>query len=180
MPPVLIAAGHLTTGHKIGLAIMGAIFIVYALTCAFVIPRRRPDFPGEKGFGVFALVSVVLLAAMLTAVTVFGREVESASANEKGGGAASGVTTVAVTETEFKIQLPTSSEKTAGKFVFVVKNAGQVPHDLAIEGGPKTPLIQPGKTAKLEATLTSGKKYTLYCSVPGHRAAGMVTQLSVG
>ena len=42
----------------------------------------------------------------------------------------------------------------------------------------KTPLINPGSTAKLTVTLAAGT-YTLYCTVPGHSAAGMVAKLTV-
>jgi uncharacterized cupredoxin-like copper-binding protein len=85
--------------------------------------------------------------------------------------------TVQVTETEFKIALAGYKAK-AGKFVFEVKNAGKIEHDLAIKGGPKTALIQPGAGAKLTATLKPGK-YHLYCSVPGHEQAGMKVDITL-
>jgi uncharacterized cupredoxin-like copper-binding protein len=90
---------------------------------------------------------------------------------------ASAAQTVKVTETEFKIALAGYKAK-AGKFTFDVKNAGQLPHDLSIKGGPKTKLIQPGGTAQLVATLKPGK-YHLYCSVPGHEQAGMKIDITV-
>jgi uncharacterized cupredoxin-like copper-binding protein len=90
---------------------------------------------------------------------------------------ASAAQTVKVTETEFKIALAGYKAK-AGKFTFDVKNAGQLPHDLSIKGGPKTKLIQAGGTAQLVATLKPGK-YHLYCSVPGHEQAGMKIDITV-
>jgi uncharacterized cupredoxin-like copper-binding protein len=86
-------------------------------------------------------------------------------------------TSVAVTETEFKITLASMKLK-AGKVTFDVKNTGKLPHDLAIKGGPKTKLIDPGGTAQLVATLKPGK-YHLYCSVPGHEQAGMKLDITV-
>jgi hypothetical protein len=71
---VLLAG--LSTGNTIGLAVVAAIFVGFALVSSFVIPRRFPDFPGEKGIGVFAIVCLVLFAAQLTAVIVFGVEKE--------------------------------------------------------------------------------------------------------
>jgi uncharacterized cupredoxin-like copper-binding protein len=59
-----------------------------------------------------------------------------------------------------------------------VKNAGKIEHDLAIKGGPKTALIQPGGTAKLTVTLKPGK-YHLYCTVPGHEQAGMKVDITL-
>ena len=60
---------------------------------------------------------------------------------------------------------------------FIVKNVGQVAHNLTIQGGKATPNIAGGDTAKLTVTLKKGS-YTLYCSVPGHRQLGMVTKLT--
>jgi uncharacterized cupredoxin-like copper-binding protein len=85
-------------------------------------------------------------------------------------------TTVSVTATEFHFKFSKTSVP-AGSVTFVVKNAGKVSHDLKI-GGKKTPLIKPGKTAKLTVTLKKGKApYT--CTVPGHAAAGMKGTLTV-
>ena len=44
---MLVLAG-LSTGHKIGLGIVGAVFICFALLASFVAPRRRPDFPAGR------------------------------------------------------------------------------------------------------------------------------------
>jgi uncharacterized cupredoxin-like copper-binding protein len=85
--------------------------------------------------------------------------------------------TVQVTESEFKIALAGYNAR-ARKFTFDVKNAGKIAHDLAIKGGPKTALIQPGGTATLTATLKPGR-YHLYCTVPGHEQAGMKVDIIV-
>jgi uncharacterized cupredoxin-like copper-binding protein len=86
-------------------------------------------------------------------------------------------TTVEVTETEFKIALPSTKLK-AGTVAFDVKNDGKIQHDLAIVGGKKTELIDPGGSANLTVTLKPGR-YELYCSVPGHKAAGMDLKITV-
>ena len=70
--PAVLAA--LSTGHMVGLAVVAAIFIGFALASSFLAPRRWPDFPGQNGLSVFLIVTVVLFAAMLTAVAVFGVE----------------------------------------------------------------------------------------------------------
>ena len=180
----MLLAG-LSTGNKIGLAIVGAVFIAFALTSALVIPRRRPDYPGRNGMSVFVIACVVLFAGMLTAVSVFDVEAEAKGGEKAGGGAASGpAKTIAVTESEFKIALPTESGLTAGNYTFAVKNAGKIGHDLAITGAgvpgtPKTALISAGGTSKLTVALKAGT-YTLFCTVPGHKAAGMVAKLTIG
>jgi uncharacterized cupredoxin-like copper-binding protein len=85
-------------------------------------------------------------------------------------------TAVTVTATEFKFKLSKTSVK-AGSVTFTVKNAGHVGHDFKI-GGKKTPLIGPGKTAKLTVSLKKGKQ-AYSCTVPGHAAAGMKGSLAV-
>jgi uncharacterized cupredoxin-like copper-binding protein len=179
---VLLAA--LSTGNKIGLAVVGGTFILFALSSSFIAPRRRSGFPGRNGLSVFVLASFVLFAAMVTAVIVFGVEKGEAKAVQKPPGAAApSAHPVPVTETEFKVALP--AQKVApGKVTFTVRNAGKIQHDLVVSGpgvtgAAKTPLINAGQTATLTVTLAAGS-YTLYCSVPGHRAAGMVAKLTVG
>jgi plastocyanin len=167
---VLLAA--LSTGNKIGLAVVGGTFILFALTSSFVASRRRADFPGRNGLSVFVLASFVLFAAMVTAVIVFGVEKSEASGQ-----------TVPVTESEFKITVP-AEKLAAGEFTFDVRNDGKIQHDLVVSGSgvkgtAKTPLLNPGQSGKLTVTLAAGT-YTLYCGVPGHRAAGMVAKLTVG
>jgi uncharacterized cupredoxin-like copper-binding protein len=178
---VLVAA--LSTGNKIGLAVVAAVFIAFALTSSFLAPRRRPDFPGPNGLSVFVIASIALFAAMITAVVVFGVESEAKGAAEAPTATVpSAGHTIAVSETEFKIAVP-SATLTPGKYTFVVKNAGGLAHDLVFEGPnvsgrEGTPLIQPGGTAKVTVSLAAGD-YTVYCSVDGHRAAGMVAKIIV-
>jgi uncharacterized cupredoxin-like copper-binding protein len=167
---VLLAT--LSTGHKIGLAVVAAVFIGFALASSFIAPRRRPDFPGKNGLSVFVIVSIFLFASMISAVVVFGRESEAKGAGETAKGV-----TVQVKEVEYKITLSTHKVP-HGVVTFVVKNAGRIAHNLTIQqGGKHTANIGPGKTAKLTVTLKKGA-YTLYCSVPGHRQLGMVTKLT--
>ena len=178
---MLLAA--LSTGHKVGLGVVGGAFIVFALTSSFVLPRKRPDFPGKNGLSVFVVLSFAFFFAMLTAVIVFGRESEAKGAEKPAAGSAPAAAPISVRETEFKIALP-PKKVPAGKVTFAVLNAGKIQHDLVVSGpgvtgAAKTPLINAGQSAKLSVTLKAGS-YALYCSVPGHRAAGMVAKLTVG
>jgi uncharacterized cupredoxin-like copper-binding protein len=179
---VLLAA--LSTGNKIGLAVVGGSFILFALASSFLAPRRRPDFPGRNGLSVFVLASFVFFAAMVTSVIVFGVEKsEAKGAHEPAGAAAPAAHAVPVSETEFKLTLP-AQKLAPGKVTFAVRNAGKIQHDLVVSGpgvsgAAKTPLINAGQSAKLTVTLAAGS-YTLYCSVAGHRAAGMVAKVTVG
>ncbi len=70
----------LTTDQKLGLAGTAAVFIVFALVSALLIPRYRPDFPGRKGMGLFLVLTAVLTIAMLGAVEVWAKEEEHGAA----------------------------------------------------------------------------------------------------
>jgi plastocyanin len=179
---VLVLAG-LATGHKIGIAVVAAVFVAFALFSSFVAPKRWPEFPGRNGLSVFMLASFALFAAMLTTIVVLAVEKEEGEAHAAAGNEAAHKT-IEVKETEFKIELPSTSEVPPGKYTFVVHNEGQAEHDLVVEGPnvageSKTPLIQAGQEAKLDASLATGT-YTLYCSVDDHRKLGMVAKLLVG
>jgi len=188
----------LSTGHKVGLAVVGAAFIVFALSSSFLFPRFRPQFPGH-GLRAFIIVTFVFFFGMLSAVEVFGAEPkehkESASTEQSTSTPApttQGTTTapstspgkpapapqvVQVTEKEFKISLSTPTLK-AGVVTFQIKNVGAIAHDLAVVGGPKSSLIPAKGTGSLTVTLKPGTT-ELYCTVPGHKAAGMDLKVNV-
>jgi uncharacterized cupredoxin-like copper-binding protein len=89
--------------------------------------------------------------------------------------------TVAVTETEFKIAMASTQLK-AGPVTFDVKNAGQVDHDFVITGNgvtAGTPRFKGGESRALRVTLKPGT-YDAFCSVPGHKQAGMDQKVTVG
>jgi uncharacterized cupredoxin-like copper-binding protein len=83
---------------------------------------------------------------------------------------------VTVTATEFHFKLSKASVP-HGPVTFTVVNKGKLGHDFKI-GGKKTPVIKPGKSAKLAVTLKKGVIAYL-CTVPGHAAAGMKGKLIV-
>ncbi|HSC50199.1 MAG TPA: cupredoxin domain-containing protein [Gaiellaceae bacterium] len=189
----------LSTGHKAGLAVAVFIFVGFSLIVSMLVPRYRPQFPG-RGLGVFLVACLLLFVGMMAAVVTFGKESEAATA--EGHTTTQATTTtqttttttttqatttqaaqaqkVAVSETEFKItfaQTPTS----AGSYEFDVKNDGKIAHDFVVSGNgvnAKTPLLDPGKSATLKVDLKPGT-YDVYCSVPGHKQAGMDVKLTL-
>jgi len=81
-------------------------------------------------------------------------------------------TSISVSGKEFSFHLSKTSIPKPGTVTFSFRNAGTMKHDFAI-GGKKTPLIGPGKTAKLTVTFKKAGKFTYLCTVLGHAAAGM-------
>ncbi|HEV2593180.1 MAG TPA: cytochrome c [Gaiellaceae bacterium] len=69
----------LSTGHKIGLAAVGAAFIAFALISSFVLPMRNPNFPGKR-MGLYVTVCALFFIAMVAAVIILGKEQKEAKA----------------------------------------------------------------------------------------------------
>ena len=88
------------------------------------------------------------------------------------GSAHANTTVVQVKGGEFFFKLSTRSIARPGTVTFTFKNVGHVAHDFEIDG-KKTPLIQPGQTARLVVTFKKTGKYPYLCTVLGHAAAGM-------
>ena len=69
----------------------------------------------------------------------------------------------------------------SGPVAVSIKNDGKIEHNLVVEEAPKFAklVVDPGESAS--GTLDVGPgTYTLYCDLPGHKAAGMETKLKVG
>lgn len=180
----------LSTGHKIGLGLAVLGFAGFSLIVSLLVPRYYPQFPG-RGLRVFLVACLLLFVGMMSAVIVLARESSEAEAkgNETTTEATtttatttttSAATSVPVSEIEFKITLPKTT-LAAGSYSFEVANDGKIEHDLVIQGNgvnAKTPTIDPGKSATLNVDLKPGT-YDVYCSIPGHKQAGMDLKLTV-
>jgi len=104
------------------LTIVAAVLVGFSLVVSIVIPRRRPDFPG-RSLRLFAIVVALLIAAMLTAVAVFGESHHFAAEGEP---AATGETTTGATPTgetttgtETGAPEQPSGDPAAGKEIFM-------------------------------------------------------------
>src|SRR5436309_100374 len=144
----LLIAG-LSTGHKIGLAGVGAAFILFALISSFVIPMRNPNFPG-KSMGLYVTICVAFFLAMVAAVIVFGREGKEAKAEQPAPATTASAPTPAV-----------KGDPAAGKGIFT--SAGCVNcHTLKAAGstgtvGPNLDQLKPA-FARIVLQVTNGGK----------------------
>lgn len=90
--------------------------------------------------------------------------------------------TVTVTMTDVALVLNPAA-LTAGPYRFHAVNTGRAAHVLVLAGPgiaeQRTPVLGPGQTAELAATLPAGG-YDLFCPVDGHREQGMELHISVG
>ena len=64
------------------------------------------------------------------------------------------------------------------RLVVVLSNTGEQTHDLVLETGARTPRLQPGERAELDAGVI-GRDLDGWCSVAGHRQMGMVLHVRV-
>jgi uncharacterized cupredoxin-like copper-binding protein len=112
-----------------------------------------------------------LLAAVALVLTACGGGGGDAEA------AADGEVTVEAGDMYFD---PESLSAPAGEVGFVLENVGGADHDLVIEeaGDTEVAYASPGESVTGSLELDAGT-YTFYCSLPGHREAGMEGTLEV-
>jgi uncharacterized cupredoxin-like copper-binding protein len=67
---------------------------------------------------------------------------------------------------------------TPGEITVKMANKSGTPHDIVIDGKGKGQIVQNGAVSQFKANFAAGS-YTFYCSVPGHRQAGMQGKLTV-
>ncbi len=95
---------------------------------------------------------------------------------------AGAATSVSIGAREFSF-VPKDVKVPAGEVTFVVKNAGVIEHNFVLEDKAKKkaaeiPILEPAQTLEVKATLKPGV-YRIYCTLPGHKDAGMVGTLTV-
>ena len=112
----------------------------------------------------------------------------SSSSTTSGGGASTGASSgggggqqlaLQADKTQLKFNTNKLSAK-AGKITITMTNPSSLPHDIAIKGGATAQgnVVTQGGKSVVTITLKPGK-YTFYCSVDGHEAAGMNGELDV-
>jgi plastocyanin len=193
-----LAAANFTAFHAVGIALA-----CWAVLVTF-LGITRPDFPGNpKGAGertVLAISAVLALGAIGTAIgTVKGEKKEQAQAaqfsqrsNPKPaptqGQAAPTPTQQGTTQLKLtadptgnlKFNTSTLSAK-AGNVRITLTNPSPVSHNVTLQtpaGVKGGPTVAKGGTSTVTAALKPGS-YVYYCSVPGHRQAGMQGTLVV-
>jgi nitrite reductase (NO-forming) len=63
--------------------------------------------------------------------------------------------------------------------VLEVVNEGDEVHDLALESGAVTKRLDPGQSQRLDLGLINDSLPELYCTLPGHRSAGMTLDIQI-
>ena len=129
-----------------------------------------------------AIPLLFVLAASVLALSACGGGSSSSSttpATTGGGGGGGGSSTVKISADPsgaLKYE-QTDVSATAGSITIDFTNMSSLPHDVTIEGDGATDQIT-GSTTSTTVDLEPGT-YTFFCSVDGHRAAGMEGTLTV-
>ncbi|MGZ4556677.1 MAG: multicopper oxidase domain-containing protein [Mycobacteriaceae bacterium] len=130
-------------------------------------PRR-----GQLGAVALGLVLVLIAAS---AALFGGRGDEAATRSSLTGG---GTQTIAVQLANMRIT-PSVVKVAAGTHLILeVTGADTVNHDLLIDGGPQTPMLSHGRSTHLDLGIVN-RTVTGWCTVPGHKAAGMTMTIEV-
>jgi plastocyanin len=132
-----------------------------------------------------------LLSGLL--VAAFGLAVVGCGADEDHGGhgddatpptdhvsapVSDGARVIAVTGEDFAFD-PKRIEIAAGEEVAIELTAVDLEHDLVIDGVEAHIHADPGETTTGGLRISEPGTYTAYCSVPGHREAGMTATIVV-
>lgn len=128
------------------------------------------------------IVSVVAsLAALLLATVAVGVGVRAIDDDGSAGGgsvATGEPQTLEITLGDLFVEPSSVSVPVGTGLTLVVTNDGAMPHDLVLADGTGTPLLDPGET--YEAAMGVMAETTeAWCTVPGHREAGMVLAIEV-
>lgn len=173
--------------------VIGGVLVLAALAIAFVGIRSSESFPPNRG--VMAGVIVVFLALVGTtmAFAIVKSKDEQKKRNEKLA-AEEGTTTTTPTGpvTDLSVSSPADGglvyqpnglTAKPGNVAITYDNPSQISHSIAVAtaNGNVLGQVQPFTDGKQTVTLSNlaPGKYVFYCTVPGHREAGMQGDLTV-
>jgi plastocyanin len=179
--------------------VVGILLVIAAVVLSYLGIRGAASFPPNRGLlvgvtGLFAAIVVVTLAFAvdLSEEEQSHREEElaheeaEAKAEAEGQPAAGGAAETIAVDSPADGALvfePDGLEAKPGNLTIDYDNPSQVPHSIAVatSNGNVLGETQPGTggVQKLEIPDITPGKYVFYCTVPGHREAGMEGNLTV-
>ncbi len=182
----LLAAQEITAFH-----VIGALLALWALVLT-ALGVSRHDFPGKgSGQKIVMAISGLLVAGTIGAAIVSakdapkgGQEAGKSTAAAPPAPAAGGPVKNLMLSADPTGQLRFDKNTLAaspGNVRITMRNASPVQHNVSLQGpgiDQHGPTIGKGGASEVQATLKAGT-YTYYCSVPGHRQAGMQGTLTI-
>jgi nitrite reductase (NO-forming) len=135
----------------------------------------RTDDRTGGALALTAVLSALALVLALTGVILAGGD-ESNAGIPSGSG---GTQTVDVSLAEFAVDPPTLEVPAGTEVIVNVTNDGTMPHDFKVNGETGTELIDPGTTVEGVSLGVIDAATSAWCTVPGHREAGMEMAITV-
>jgi nitrite reductase (NO-forming) len=124
------------------------------------------------------LILGAVLVLVAVSVGVFAGRDTGSVADSVTKAADGGIRTVAVQLRDMRITPASLTVPSGTRLVLQVTNIDTVRHDLSIDGGPQTPLLGHGESARLDIGPVT-RSLQGWCTVPGHKAAGMTMSITV-
>jgi nitrite reductase (NO-forming) len=150
-------------------------------------PRTPPPSPGRPAARRYSQhlwiggLSLLVIAAALIPIIIASRGQSNSQAQgpRPAQTTAAAPASVTITASEFKFS-PTHLQASVGQKVTVtLNNTGVVEHDITIPDVGFTLLARAGQTATGDLTFDKPGDYEFFCSIPGHKDAGMKGTLTV-
>ena len=135
-------------------------------------PERRWRAPGRTGLAVGSVIAALAVLALIGA----GTGIWSGHTTDATSGSAATATPgvpVPVTLDEFAVTPSTITVAPGTDLTVTVHNAGRMSHNLLLGGRHGTRMLGPGRQQTVDLGIVTHDEQA-WCTVPGHRAAGMV------
>jgi plastocyanin len=186
--PVIFAAEKSRTAFYI----IGSVLVAWALIVSLALGLRRREFPPTQTVAraVMVISAALVIATGAAGVITAGTPAKTAAAAPPSKPGAPAIATTAHLEASKTTLAFDTKQLTAkaGRVTIIFTNESQVEHNVTVARpglrGTKagevlgaTPTFK-GGSRQLTLTLAAGT-YTYFCSVPGHREAGMEGKLTV-
>ena len=192
--PVVLAAEKSRTAFYI----VGGVLVAWALVLALAVGLRQADFPPTQGLQrlVMGITAVLVVATGATAIITAGTPAKSAvaagvppaaPAAPTPSGASMSLSVEASPSGELRYNKKELQTK-AGTITITFTNNSPIEHNVTV-GRPGLPSTAAGAVLGATPTFKGGSRkltlklapgtYVYYCSVPGHREAGMEGKLKV-
>ena len=178
--------------------VIGIVLVILAVLFAFVGIRGADSFPPNRAVmaGVIALFVAVVATTMAFAIVKandeqdkrdaqLAKEEQAAQGTTTSAGGGGAATTLAVSSPADGglSYSPNGLTAKPGNVDITYDNPSQVPHSIAVAtaNGNVLGQVQPFTAGKQTVDLSNlaPGKYVFYCTVPGHREAGMQGNLTV-
>jgi plastocyanin len=173
--------------------VIAGVLVLAAVGIAFVGIRGSESFPPNRGvmLGVIALFAAIVATTMAFAIV---KSVDEQNTRNEKLAAEEGTTTTAPggKVTDLSVSSPADGGLSyspngltaqPGNVTITYDNASPVPHSIAVatSNGNVLGQVQPFTNGKQSVSLTNlaPGQYVFYCTVPGHRQAGMQGDLTV-